>query len=289
MNKNGLTGIVPFTYFVGGGKAVGSTFLRVDGVVNNSSQFEVWRHGKQYDNLIFQKVYWREMMEVFKGPKILDLCDPDWVTDLVEVIEIGKLVDAFTCSSPELTTLIKNYFPEKPVVHVPDRLNFNLFTETRTPHTGLAKNVLWFGFIHNAYQTLPDLYATIREYGLKLTIVADFPYDQDDEIKTLEPQFIQYDQQTVYQHIRQADIVLNPRSSRALYKFKSNNKSLIGWKLGVPVAENSNDIIRLMDATARNKEVSDKLPIVNEHYNVQRSVEQYQELLSLLRMPIAQR
>jgi len=149
MSDIGNTGIIPFTYFGGVQKSVGSTFLRVDCLASSTSDFEKWTHGKKYDNLIFQKTYWKEMMEMFKGPKILDICDPDLIRERLDIVEIGNMVHAITCSSEGLTQLMKNYFPTKIVVHVPDRLNPNEFPQPRSTHEGYAQKVVWFGFIHN--------------------------------------------------------------------------------------------------------------------------------------------
>lgn len=278
-----MIGIIPYTYFDGANKPVGSTFLRVNGLVANSEYFEVWRHGSQYDGLIFQKVYWREMMLAYDKPKILDLCDMDWINGTVDIIDIGNLVDAITCSSPELTRLIKGYFPKKIVEHVPDRLDFKTFPEARPIHRGKAKNIVWFGFIPNAYHTLGQLCQAILKHELDLTIIADKRYMQEDPIKELGPKFIKYDPLNAYDHIKHADIVLNPRSDKGRYKYKSNNKSLISWKLGVPVAASSADIDRLLDPNERNKEIAKKSIPVGRDYNILKSVDQYLNILNKIK------
>lgn len=278
------TGIIPFTLFSGAGKAAGSTFLRVDSLVENTPDFEVWKHGKQYDSLIFQKAYWTEMMEAFKGPKILDLCDPSWVREMVDIIETGKLVDAFTCSSAELTRLIGSYFPGKIVEYVPDRLDLKQYPYPVKIHQDEARNVTWFGFIHNAYSTLAQLHPALKRNRLKLTIIANEPYEEDDEIKALKPEFIKYDQSTIHHNLRQADIVLNPRTDKAFFKYKSNNKSIISWKLGIPVAETNADIDRLMDPYERNKEIPEKQSLVDKDYNILQSADQYRSVINRIKM-----
>ena len=292
MDKIGKTGIVPFTYFGGAHTTAGSTSLRVDSLAATTSDFKKWEHGSRYDNLIFQKVYWKEMMELFDGPKILDICDPDWLIYGIDIIEIGNLVHAITCSSDSLTQLMKNYFPDKIVECVPDRINPMLFPPPHAMHKGSAREVIWFGFIHNAHETLEQLAGTIMRYNLSLTIVSDKPYSKADKIKKLNPEFVKYynsllenknrtkeiglspqktDNKTfteAYSVIRRADIVLNPKSERAFYKYKSNNKNIISWQLGVPVAETVEDIVRLIDPGERNREVMEKQQILNKEYNI---------------------
>lgn len=275
------TGIIPFSYFHN--KSSGSTFLRAEGIVNTTTDFDIWKHGHKYDNLIFEKVYWPEMMELFTGPKILDLCDPDWIRGEVDLIEIGNKVDAITCSSQPLTALVQCYLPHKMVVHVPDRLNFNLFPALRKPHEGKAKNVLWFGYISNAEATLVQLAPTIKKHNLSLTIIANAPYTLEDAIAEMHPHFINYNQQTAYSYIQQADIVLNPKSDKAFFKYKSNNKSVISWKLGVPVAETTEQLEWLMEAENRNAEVREMQAMVENEYNIIKSAQQYREIIERIK------
>lgn len=276
----GITGIIPFTHFKGVQRQVGSTFLRVHALTGLCKDFKTWQHGGKYDNLIFQKAYWIEMMELFKGPKIMDLCDPDWVNDGTEIVKIAGLVDAITCSSEELTLLVKNMIKDKPVFHVPDRLNFNLFPPPRKTHTGIAKKVIWFGYIHNAHETLPAIVHSLKKYNLELTILSDKPYSLEDEIKPLITNYIKYDQRNAYSYIREADIVLNPRSSKAFFKYKSNNKSIISWKLGVPVAAGNEDLERLMNSEERNREVIEKETLIFKEYNIIQSAQDYRSIIS---------
>lgn len=270
------TGIIPFSYFHN--KSSGSTFLRAEGIVNTTTDFGIWKHGHKYEQLIFEKVYWPEMMDLFKGPKILDLCDPDWIRGEVDLIEMGNKVDAITCSSSLLTALVQSYLPNKMVVHVPDRLNFNLFPASRKPHEGKARNLVWFGYISNAEATLAQLAPTIKKHNLSLTIIANSQYTQEDEILEMNPEFVNYNQQTAYSLIQQADIVLNPKSDKAFFKYKSNNKSVISWKLGVPVAETSEQLEWLMEANNRNAQVLEKRDMVDSEYNIANSAMQYREI-----------
>jgi hypothetical protein len=282
-NNIGMTGIIPFTYFGGVQKLVGSTFLRVDCLCKNDSNFEKWVHGKKYDNLIFQKAYWIEMMELFDGPKILDICDPDWIKEQLDIVNICKYVHAITCSSESLTELVKNYFPNKLVVNIPDRLDFSVYPLPREKHALKAKNIVWFGFIHNAHETLEQMLPVIKEYGLNLKIIADRPYSKEDGILALKPEYAFYDPRFVYEQIKEADIVLNPKSDKAFYKYKSNNKSLISWKLGLPVAHTNDELIRFINPDERNKEIAEKQQVIYREYQIQTSLEQYKNIILKIR------
>lgn len=282
--STGLTGIIPFTYTGGNRKAVGSTYLRVDCLTECVEGFEKFVHGKKYDNLIFQKVYWKEMLELFTGPKILDLCDPDWLVDDIDIVEIGNLADAITCSSEALTQLVKRYFPSDKIVHcIPDRLNFNKFPSPRKPHEQKASEVVWFGFIHNAHETLEEVLPAIKKHRLKLRIISDKPYSKEDDVLNYKPSFTRYDQDTAYTLLQKSDIVLNPRSTKGFYKYKSDNKTIIGWKLGLPVAITNDDIERFIDPEQRNKEVAERKTLVEREFNIIKSAEEYEEIIRIIR------
>lgn len=276
-------GIVPFTYFRGNNKPVGSSFLRVDSLVRSNADFEKWQHGKKYESLIFQKAYWKEMMELFEGPMILDICDPDWINNGLDIKKIGSMVHAITCSSPKLTNLLAGYFPGKIVACVPDRLDINYYPEPRPIHVGEAKTVVWFGFIHNAHETLATLAPVIREHQLKLKIISNFPYTKEDEIAKLKPEFYQFEHATAYPIIQTGDIVLNPKSTLAFFKYKSNNKSLISWLLGLPVAETAAELELLINADERNKQVRKMSKVVKEEYNINQSAVQYREIINIIK------
>lgn len=276
-------GILPFSHFGGANKVVGSSFLRAEGIANNADDFEIWKHGKKYDGLIFQKVYWKEMMQLFEGPKILDLCDPDWLNGSLNIVETGDLVDAITCSSEELTNAVKKLLPNKMVVHVPDRLDFRVYPPVKKQHNRVMKKVVWFGFIHNAYETLGKFSTVIRRYNLDLTIIADRPYEQRDAIYELQPKYVQFDHDTAYTKIQDHDVVLNPRSTKASFKYKSNNKSVISWKLNLPVAETADQLEGFFNLDKRIKEVEEKQLLVSQQYNITFSIDQYRSIFEKIK------
>jgi len=252
----------------------------MDPVVARNPDFELWVHGRKYNSLIFQQFFWKEFMRTFDGPKILDISDPDWLQTDLEIVETGNLVQAITCSSELLTHLVRTYFPGKIVEHVPDRLDFTILPPSRGPHSGKARKAVWFGYAHNAHEVLPQLVPSLKECGLSLTLISDAPYSGEDDILSLHPEWIRYDRNTVYDHIKEADIMLNPRSDRAYFRYKSNNKSLVGWRLGLPVALTNDDVLRLMDPKVRNEEVGTQQPIVEREYNIDLSGMQYREIFA---------
>ena len=283
MENIGLTGIIPYMYFYRFQNPVASTDLRIEPVIKNHPDFEKFIHGKKYDNLIFQQTFWKEMVIRFQGPKIIDLCDPDWLKYDIDFVELGQYVHAITCSSDELKNLVQSYFPDKIVEHVPDRFDFSLFPKPHGRHRGKAKKAVWFGYTHNAHETLPQLAPAIKQLGLELLIIANAPYSQDDEILALNSRFVKYEHYSSRVHIAETDILLNPRSNRAYFRYKSNNKSVIAWKLGIPVAVTRDDIVRFMDPDERNREVAVMKPVVKKEYPIEKTTEQYRGIICRIR------
>jgi hypothetical protein len=279
MNK---IGIIDYCSFNGRAKGtIGSTFLRVDGLVANDTDFEIWTQGKKYDAVVLQKVYWLEYVKRFKGIKILDLADPDWQKPLerggFDLINFSRYIDAITCSSERMTLAIRNYIKHIPVVYVPDRLNFQIFPDPK-PLNDIVKEVCWFGYFQNAHPTLDDKIARLAENNIDLKVVSngfyEAPLDYGNKITNIE-----YKTDTAYYEIQKSDMVLNPKNQTAAFKYKSDNKTVIGWKLGLPVAETLDDFTRLLDYNERQKEVQKRMDEVNKNYDIKLNGSQYKEII----------
>ena len=81
--------------------SVGSSRIRMRWMLPYWDEAEEYGIAKEYETLVFQKVYWGAMMDAFKGVKILDLCDPDWLENK-PVFEFVDKVDAVVTSTPAL-------------------------------------------------------------------------------------------------------------------------------------------------------------------------------------------
>ena len=111
-----------------------------------------------------------------------------------------------------------------------------------------------------------------------MLIVANEPYSKEDEILALNPGFVKYEHYSSKVYIAETDILLNPRSNRAFFRYKSNNKSVVAWKLGIPVAITNDDIERFMDPDERNREV-EKYVFIEHEYDIEKSTEQYRDII----------
>ena len=77
--------------------SVGSSRIRARWLLPYWKEAEEYVIGKKYDVIIFQKVFWSSFKENgnYKGIKILDLADPDWLENK-PVFEYIDWVDATT-------------------------------------------------------------------------------------------------------------------------------------------------------------------------------------------------
>lgn len=258
-----------------------SSRIRGDWLIKYWPDAERFVPGQKYDAVIFQKVYYQEYADSFKGIKILDMCDPDWL-DVSHFKQMVDAVDAVVCSTYKLADFIKK-LTDKMVVVIPDRQDLEYFKEKKI-HKGRAKNVVWYGYAHNSYvlkQTLPYL----QQLGLGVIIIsnefisltASSPY-----ANTIQETWKKWTLDTVNKNIIKGDIVLLPEPFLEKDKYKSNNKTTNAWALGMPVAKNFYDLKRFMEEDERKKESEVRLQEVKDKWDVKKSVFEIETLINKL-------
>lgn len=256
---------------------IGSSQIRAKWVVDKWEDAKIWSVGQKFDALILQKVYWEQMINDFTGSKILDLCDPDWLNGDVEIVDIMKKVDHVTTSTEGLANYLKQ-MTDTPITVVPDRLNMDYFTEQRE-HTERARNVVWFGYYHNAQQVLnAPLLHSLKARGLGLTVVSNAEFLPSNDMG-VEITNINWQPENAYMDIKSGDFAINPPSMSRGFRFKSNNKTLISWALGLPVANTADEMDRFIKPEERNKEAKIRLEEIKKDWTVERSIAQYKKIL----------
>lgn len=262
-----------------GREEIGSSRLRGHWYVKNWPDAELFRQGAQYDVIIFQKTYWLEYIKAFKGIKILDLCDPDWL-DTQPIVEILDNVDAITVSSEGLKTAIEQ-FTDKPVVFIPDRQDMDFHKMKKEKHEEIAKWVVWYGYSGNS-KLLDKTILTLKKLKLKLKVISDCvpPYGKADKN-------VKYDWKnpawSFDREVTECDIVLLPQDSRPRGKYKSTNKTLTAWTLGMPVAKTPEELQRFLDPIERQKEADLRYQEVKDKWDIKQSVEEFKNLINQLK------
>jgi len=277
-----ITSFLTFERYHGRAKGtIGSSQIRARWLVEKWDEAKLWSVGQHFDALILQKVYWEQMINDFKGAKILDLCDPDWLSGDVPIVDIAHKVDHITTSTQGLADYLKQ-MTDTPITVVPDRLNMDYFTEQRE-HTERARNVVWFGYYHNAKQVLnAPLLQSLKVRGLGLTVVSNGEYLPSNDMG-VEITNINWTPENAYMDIKSGDFAINPPSMNRGFRFKSNNKTLISWALGLPVANTADDMDKYMEAKERTKAVEETMIEIKKEWIVEKSIRQYQDIINKIK------
>lgn len=231
---------------------------------------------------------------------ILDICDADWMHWGHRVKQMIDLCDAVTTSSVELAKFIVT-LTDKPVWCIPDRLAFEELRGGPKKHVGDTATVAWFGYSENFPMLDAAINGLIREGIKKLIVIASrkTPYtlppfaqsktvqkkDEDGKMRTetvpakIELVNYPWTLESVNDDLLRADVVINPQSKFARWKYKSNNKTITAWALGLPVAHTIDELHELMTAEVRNAEATKRLAEVHEKYDIAQSVVEYKNLI----------
>ena len=263
--------------------SVGSSRIRVRWLLPYWPEAEEYVIGKSYEVLIFQKVYWKKMMQDFKGIKILDLCDPDWLENK-PVFEFIDLADAVTTSTEALAEYIRKVRPNALVRCIPDRVYMPEATPIKTVHNDELKKVVWFGYHQNAHY-LVQTYDELIKQNVELTIVCEQAIEPGMGYRgKLAVNNVPFNYPTLNKELIKADAILLPDpvgDERA--KYKSNNKTLQGWALAMPVVKTADDLERLLSKEARETEGKRNRKEVEDKWDVKYSVKNYKDLFEEIR------
>jgi len=272
-------GIITFEQYNGKKyNSIGSSRIRMNSMLSYWPEAENFKHGKKYDVLIFQKAYWLEMAREFTGIKILDICDPDFLDWHYNIKEMADLCDAVVTSTEKLADSIVR-FVNVPVWVIPDRVDVD-GTKNRKEHYGEAKKAVWFGYSQN-FPLLDQAAMAMGKYGLELIVIADNVYIEPASVRgKFKLTNYSWSVDTVDEDIKKADMVLNPRMTSGHWAYKSNNKSLHSWNLGLPVANSDEEIKHFLSEENRRTEVSKKLVELKEKWDIKLSVKEYKDLIN---------
>ncbi len=267
-------GVLLFEQFHGK-KDVGSSRIRGHWLVKHWPEAEIYRYGAQYDVVIYQKAYFVEHAKRFKGVKILDLCDPDWLNWATKFTEMIEEVDAITCSSLELTKAVSK-FTKKPVYFIPDRVEFDILPPPKK-HFGPTKKVVWYGYGHN-FPILDSCIKALSDRKLELIVVSETVYVKPSAFN-IEVTNLPFSQHYLAD-IQKGDVVLNPKYVKGKWKYKSENKTVIAWAIGMPVAHDEEQLDKMMTEEQRKSvSASGYTKAVNE-FDIKLSVQDYKDVIN---------
>jgi len=212
-NKFMKTSILTFEQFHGR-KNIGSSRIRAKWVIDNWPEAELYKFGSNPDVLILQKAYWAEFVKAFKGIKILDLCDADWLHWNYKTIETLTECDAVTCSTEAIAEFIRKY-TDKPVVVIPDRIDLKNINEQKKEHAETIKTAVWFGYADN-YPMIDAAITALKKRGIDLIVISNDTYNTN--LKGIKITNYPWNALTVNADIIKADIVLNQKLNTGKWK-----------------------------------------------------------------------
>ena len=260
----------------------GSSVIRGLWYDRNWPEAELYREGKKYDAIIFQKVWWEEIYEKYDGIKILDLCDPEWIQSDWPIKKISTLVDAIVVSSEGLYEGLKKIIdPEDcELIWIDDRVDMDFIGELKKEHEGPAKKIGWYGYSGNGQAALPQVLHFLPRHELELKIISDkeITFAGYESLITN----VEHSWSSILFELLSCDIILNPPLLSPYARFKSKNKTYLAWALGIPVAHNAEELERFLDADTRAEEGDRVYKLVREDYGVEKSITEYKELIEKL-------
>jgi len=261
--------------------SVGSSRIRARWLLPYWEEAEEYHIGRKYDVLIFQKAYYKKMLQDFQGIKIFDICDPDWL-EPKPVFETISYCNAVVCATETLAEYIKKFVKNKPIIIIPDRVNLDEVKIIHPEHKEKAKTCVWFGYSSNLIY-VERTFDFLASMGLSLTIISETTMALPQT--KLDYKFIKYRFNLINEEVVKYDFVIMPDTSpdtldlNGRLKYKSNNKTIQSWAWGMPVAYNPKDIERFMSGEEREKERLLRLKEVKEKWDVRLSVKEYKELI----------
>lgn len=251
--------------------------IRARWLWENWPEAEPYARGTSYDAVIFTPHCASACAAVRGKPlRILDVCNPDW-EGRSPFQRALRMCDAVTCSSPRIFEHVKT-MTRRPVEYFPDRLDLSRYP-VRKSHSGRAETAVWFGYAIGQ-ETLVPMVPEVLERGLKLTLISQKFRRELFGIHADAIDFKAYHHATFEETLLEcADIALNPRLEHGRFQYKSNNRTLTAWALGIPVAANASDLDRFLSGEARNSEAAIRLEELRQHWDIRSTVESYRELI----------
>lgn len=257
-----------------------SSRIRGHWLIKYWPEAEAFIQGKDYETVIYQKAYWKEHARAFKGKKILDICDPDWL-DGIPTAEFMALMHAITVPTEALKEAIEK-FTDTPVYVIKDRLDLDTLPPQKKDSGEKAKTAVWFGYHHNIHVLDPAL-DIIASNGLILKAISNGTLNSGE----CKIENIRWEPETVNAEIQKADFAILPQPTTGRHRYKSDNKERLAIALGLPVAKTSQDVKRFTDPDEREKEMLEKYPHTPDQwkdFDVRTSVEEMKAVIESIHL-----
>ena len=250
---------------------------------NPENQFRIL---EKYDVVIFNKTYeWKlAKMLTDNGIKVIvDMCDPNHLpTEPDGRSEKNCLLTFMFCSvivvnTQALADSVRSY-TDKPVYIIPDRLDLEWHKPKKEKYREDLNHLVWYGYAENYPNIEAYLPEILKKY--EITLISNKPPemiligDVRNKItyKTWHPE-------TVCEQIVNTDCVFIAKNEN---EYKSNNRTITGWALKMPVAYDLDDLKKLKSREARIKNANEGYILTKEKFDIKLSVEEYKKIIDIL-------
>lgn len=238
-----------------------------------------------YDVFVFQKLYltdharaWAQALTSTGKLLAFDLCDANWLLSEEHKRRLLAVLPLFDFAVAPTKLLVEWLGQWLPARHIPDRLDLEVHQEKHEHKPGEI-SLVWFGYSGNLV-TLETLWSLLRERGFSLTIISDgLPEEWESE----SVRFVRWTPEGANAEIARHDVALNPGLDKGHFAYKSHNKTITAWALGVPVAKTLEEMLRLRDYDERVAESKRRLAEVRELWDVRISVREWARVVAQFR------
>jgi len=138
-------------------------------------------------------------------------------------------------------------------------------------HTEPAKSVVWFGYYHKAKEVLNQVMPSLQKRNLSLYVISNSEFIPNNDYG-VEVSNIKWTPNDAFMDIQNGDFVINPSSPLKELRFKSNNKTLISWALGMPVVNEAADMDRFLNPVERQKEIDIRQKEIEDKWDIELSI-----------------
>jgi len=287
-----------------GTEVLASTRIRVDYVakyMDNTVTSNNIEDLIDCDVVIFQKRFKKDdiafAQQLKQNNKIVlfDLVDPVWDKNYPAVyfsmtengeedfIKILELSDCLILCTDRLKEMFLENYKHPNIVIIPDRMDLEKHKKIKY-HFGKNKYIiLWHGSRYNievVNLARDNLEKLGQEFDITLQIICEKGHTQLESFSNIKIIYEDWNLATINDKIYNSDITINPSS---IDSYKSNNKTIKSWALGVPCIEsNFYDKCKLSlgSANIRNKEGRKGREWVEKFYNSRLSAFELEDLIN---------
>lgn len=227
-----------------------------------------------------------------KGIKILgDFTDPDWSYEYGGLSDsLKSMIELSDCVMLSTSVLEKSFNDvfDKQTVVIPDRIDLSIYNKVRKHIKNDTHRIVWFGSFGNL-ESIELARADLEKLGKDFKITLVCIYDKKDgykikDFKNINLEYYEWTEQKVIDELLLCDVSINPRYDN-WKSYKSNNKTVTAWALGIPCIERNfyTEIEKyLSNVNLRNTDGAKFRDIVVNRYDVKESAKELTEVVDNL-------